>query len=293
MVDHKAIQYSDDMPLNAGPGHRSERRMGKAMPTVYSSVQTSASHHADLKLGYPHGYPKVRAFFNEDDDFMALRRFAFLHARLLVQKQAQILQMEAALEEVGRNEFYTGGRHASYPIPRRTRAPNVLPEHAVNSKGLLGTVEENLHMHNSTVLQVQSLMRIATSNVRQRYNTVGQFLTYGPEIHMNFDQIEERTWLEYEAAVRDFLRDKGTTFLKRPLDQCWMEEPHADGLNGSRNFLTAMGARIKNTIDFLLGFSMGLMFWTVLFWTGHITAALGFVLVANISGSDAHPTVDL
>ncbi|KAL8819167.1 MAG: hypothetical protein Q9223_002343 [Gallowayella weberi] len=282
MEDNKAARRIDEIPssvLKPRPGRRSERRMRNAIPTVSPSVQASAAQHADLELGDPKnnegavaGYPKLAALWSEDENrnfnFMVFRRFGWFHTRLLLHKQTE---KERELERMG--------------------TPTVLPRHAATYQGLLNIIEEEFpydSIVDSIVRQWYPSMQIATSNVRQRYKTVGQLLEYGPDIHMNFDQIEKLSWLKYETAVKDFLRDKGATFLEYPFDQSWINEPHEEGLNNLKRFLMVVDARTKNKFGLLLSLSMG-----VVFWTGHITAALGFVLVANISGSDAHPTVEL
>ncbi len=103
---------------------------------------------------------------------------------------------------------------------------------------------------------------------------------------------QEASWLKYELAVKEFLRDKGPAFLKKPLNRLWMEEPYQEA-NKSRKASKTVRVGVRSRISQLIGISMGLTVQSCLhifFWIGHITAALGFVLVANSAGSDKSST---
>jgi hypothetical protein len=52
----------------------------------------------------PRGYPLLAAFLDSDENFMIYRRFGFLHARLLLQKQDELRLMEDALTELDRKD---------------------------------------------------------------------------------------------------------------------------------------------------------------------------------------------
>ena len=46
----------------------------------------------------PDGYPLTAAFLDSDDNFMIYRRFGYLQARLLLEKQEQLRRLELDLE---------------------------------------------------------------------------------------------------------------------------------------------------------------------------------------------------
>ncbi|KAL8776884.1 MAG: hypothetical protein Q9213_008093 [Squamulea squamosa] len=99
---------------------------------------------------------------------------------------------------------------------------------------------------------------------------------------MDRSELKQNSWLEYEAAVRKFLdAPENTGFLNKQLDQCWMEDSHKEAVNGFRQMCTTISCQVRNKIDLSLGLGIG-----ILFWVTHITAALGFVLIANTSGSE-------
>lgn len=45
-----------------------------------------------------HGYPKLAAFLDSDENFMVYRRFSYLQARLLLEKQNELQKLELELE---------------------------------------------------------------------------------------------------------------------------------------------------------------------------------------------------
>lgn len=48
----------------------------------------------------PQGYPRLAAFLDSEDTFMLFRRFGFLQARLLLEKQAELHLLEGRLEKL-------------------------------------------------------------------------------------------------------------------------------------------------------------------------------------------------
>ena len=50
----------------------------------------------------PAGYPRLAAFLDSDANFMLFRRFGFLHARVLLNKQDELRVLEKDLDEVDR-----------------------------------------------------------------------------------------------------------------------------------------------------------------------------------------------
>lgn len=48
----------------------------------------------------PKGFPIVASYLDSDDSFMMYRRFGFLHARLLLNKQDELRELEEELREL-------------------------------------------------------------------------------------------------------------------------------------------------------------------------------------------------
>ena len=130
------------------------------------------------------------------------------------------------------------------------------------------------------ILSRESLKRIPSQRAC-RYQSVREFLYHGPPTYMDFAEILDDRWRSYESAVDKILQDPGTfPWLDGPLDprwsesvekQLWLERgwervDHASWIFKARGKLNRMAKG-------------GL----ILFWISHITAALGFVLIANAS----------
>ncbi|KAM7216771.1 hypothetical protein V8F06_007881 [Rhypophila decipiens] len=50
------------------------------------------------------GYPRLAAFINSDRDFVMFRSFGALHARILLHKQDELIELESNIEEVDQQE---------------------------------------------------------------------------------------------------------------------------------------------------------------------------------------------
>lgn len=48
---------------------------------------------------YKHGYPRLAAFVNLDKNFAVLKRFDYLHSRVLLEHQALLNELEERLNE--------------------------------------------------------------------------------------------------------------------------------------------------------------------------------------------------
>lgn len=57
----------------------------------------------------PNGYPRFAAFLDSDDDFLIFRRFGYLQARLLLEKQACLSLLEEQLDEFDNEEDWQSG----------------------------------------------------------------------------------------------------------------------------------------------------------------------------------------
>lgn len=82
----------------------------------------------DLVEDFPKGFPRVACFLDSDDAFMVFRRFGIVFARLLLNKQDEIRQMEAELLAMDRTDDVTGG--APYLMSRTEdlqRDPESIP----------------------------------------------------------------------------------------------------------------------------------------------------------------------
>jgi hypothetical protein len=89
----------------------------------------------------PRGYPLLAAFLDSDENFMVYRRFGFLHARLLLQKQDELRVMEEALDEMDRKD---ANGEDSQVLQCREEDEARADQHSGARKSLLGRIEETL-----------------------------------------------------------------------------------------------------------------------------------------------------
>lgn len=71
---------------------------------------------------YREGYPRLSAFVNSDLDLMLFRGFGQLHARVLLQKQDEITEIEQQLNELDKieaNAFFLRSRRMDPSIERK------------------------------------------------------------------------------------------------------------------------------------------------------------------------------
>jgi len=91
---------------------------------------------------YPRGYPNLAAFLDSDESFMIYRRFGYLQARLLLDKQDELRRLEERLGEM--DEEATGLDHDELCTrDRRGKKANA-------RKALLENVEEKFCSYGKT-----------------------------------------------------------------------------------------------------------------------------------------------
>lgn len=103
--------------------NRSERSPKIAISAARLFTRPDPSQMVDPELGLPHqskGFAFLSAWLAESDDFMIFRRFGFLHARLLLDRQAKIQQLEQELENSGKIDDYLHTSHGRHSVPRLT-----------------------------------------------------------------------------------------------------------------------------------------------------------------------------
>ena len=139
------------------------------------------------------------------------------------------------------------------------------------------------------ILSMKSLTQSPKPSAR-RYRSVKEYLKDGPPIYINHDEVGRNGWVEYENTVKDILKDpKATFWLDGALNQEVSESlyPRRDEQDRGNAGYTARISRLMRKIGRVV------MGWSILLWISHITAAFGFVLIANASETNKHPTIEL
>ncbi|KAL8662979.1 MAG: hypothetical protein Q9168_008170, partial [Polycauliona sp. 1 TL-2023] len=282
----------------------SERELGKRPESKVGRVvrnRPEQGHTIDLELGLPdqhNGYPDLATHSDRSDSSMAYQRVAFLHSRLLNEQamiQAMTQEQPKTKHELVKMEDHYRVSDRRHWMPRQVEPLVFQPGGPVKFRHhrhlLLNDLEEKLYKFNSMVLQMRPLPQFEKPSLQQ-YISVRQFLEEGPDIHMGHPTISDNFWPSYELAVKELLRDTGSKFLDRLVNVHWLEAPFKEAENSDQAPKT-LGTQFKKSWDLLIGLGVALMMQPclhVLFWIGHITAALGFVLTANSLGSEWTPT---
>ena len=135
-------------------------------------------------------------------------------------------------------------------------------------------------------------MKFWTENLQpriRRYQSIREYLRHGPPIYLDYSEIRTNRWVEYERAVKDLLQNpKTSSWLDGPLDHNWSkslyQQSDEQGLKAALTTSTSRAIRRRDRIAIGGG---------ILFWISHVTAALGFVLIANTSGPDSRRMAEM
>jgi hypothetical protein len=93
------------------------RNMAQAIPfdavSIHPETSMQPSINNALVQDCPEGYPLLAAFLDSDDNFMMYRRFGYLQARLLLEKQEQLRRFEEDLDILDREDKGREGKDAN------------------------------------------------------------------------------------------------------------------------------------------------------------------------------------
>jgi hypothetical protein len=119
------------------------------------------------------GYPYLAAFLDSDENFMIYRRFGFIHARLLLQKQDELRMMEEALDRMDQRD------KAQNTKTLQCRMEDVQRQDQVGEtrQALLARMETTVLRYDELLLNAQQL---AASNrpPERDYNSVANFVRH-------------------------------------------------------------------------------------------------------------------
>ncbi|KAH7330214.1 hypothetical protein BKA65DRAFT_565359 [Rhexocercosporidium sp. MPI-PUGE-AT-0058] len=135
------------------------------------------------------GYPYLAAFMDSDENFMIYRRFGFLHARLLLQKQDELRLMEEQLDLMDRRDVSDNPKalqcrmedvdleKQSYPQPHSQAQGSKTGAEEETRQGLLARMETAILRYDELLLNAQQLTA-ANRPPRRDYNSVANFVMY-------------------------------------------------------------------------------------------------------------------
>jgi hypothetical protein len=122
----------------------------------------------------PRGYPRLAAFLDSDENFMIYRRFGFLHARVLLQKQDELRELEEDLDQLDKKDAKMN--YDRFLACRQ--ADEDRSDQEVNQrKEVLGDIAKALAEYDQILLHSQQLAMINKPTERD-YTSVANFLHY-------------------------------------------------------------------------------------------------------------------
>jgi hypothetical protein len=163
--------------LKCHPRASSRRKRTRSLTkrTLYGAVSRqhrNQSHDSTDILAVqdcPKGYPLLAAFLDSDDNFMIYRRFGYLQARLLLEKQEQLRRLEWELEVLDENDKQASSRdlitfadNEDGNVQERQQLMQRIEEKFRD----YGTSRRFLFHRNSLTCQSASLLQVAESLVR-------------------------------------------------------------------------------------------------------------------------------
>jgi len=183
------------------------RKCKLASVHLQTSVLTESVEQCDQ------GYPYLASFLDSDENFMIYRRFGFIHARLLLQKQDELRIMEAELDRMDKRDRFNNVEALQCRMTDESRTQD-----GESRKALLSRLQETVLVYDELLLKAQQLA--ASNRPPQRdYNSVANFVRHKkPLVEGDDDFIyrkedlitlrpgRESAWLD--AAVEKLLKLK-------------------------------------------------------------------------------------
>ncbi|KAE8443798.1 hypothetical protein EG329_001392 [Mollisiaceae sp. DMI_Dod_QoI] len=129
------------------------------------------------------GYPYLAAFLDSDENFMIYRRFGFLHARLLLQKQDELRIMEKELDRMDRRDK----SHNLKALQCRLEDVEQQGQVGETRQSLLSRMESTILRYDELLLNAQQL---AASNrpPERDYNSVAHFISHKKPLMQGDDE---------------------------------------------------------------------------------------------------------
>ena len=90
----------------------------------------------------PVGYPRQAAFAASDESLLIFRRFGYLHARLLLQRQDELRQLEDELEEMDKRHSKTEAGQLRLASREMDERGSRASENGASRSALLHRIEE-------------------------------------------------------------------------------------------------------------------------------------------------------
>lgn len=217
---------------------------------------------------------------------MTFGRLAVLHARLLLQKQDELRDLERGLQELDNlDEEPQFQRHAQrYTVEEAARRRLLkkiefrLSAFSKTNRAIAHVCFDLIYFVDSMVLSMPSLRRVSKQSIH-RGQTVREWIYNGPPILFDRSDLILYNKENYGHAATKLLNDSTQSdWLDDPIDQYWTRDPKQAIKNLSqdeghvRQIWKETLKRICDNMIPIGGF---------IFWICHITAALTYLVIAS------------
>ena len=287
----------------SGPIHQAPKLQSKGIfQSVVSSFEETEQLANNLAVeDFPRGYPQVSYLLDSDDSFMMYRRFGRLHARLLLQKQDKLRELEEELFRLDKLDELDDERKLA--LSCREEDDDLDPPECGMSRQQIFTESERLLLEYGTLLrQANSFQEMAKPTDRDHVSVFNYFRYKEPLAETDSGFILQKNDLVTIRAGRDhaWLDSFVESFLRwysRPLIKKFFcdeetraktSDPHMHYFSRTRiTFVTTL--MITMLISILLIVPIWILYWVTLHpiggtGTGNIlliVVLLSFTLLFN------------
>ncbi|KAF2028209.1 hypothetical protein EK21DRAFT_114124 [Setomelanomma holmii] len=150
---------------------------------------------------HPKGYPNLAAFLDSDDGFAVYRRFGYLQARILLQKQAELTALEEALQAT---ELEILNDDDNALCNRKVFGP-----HAAKQRKLLKDIESTYCSYAQILTAAQQMMSFKKPS-NSEYQSVGRYLNNRQALVE-----KEATWIQHKEDI---------ITLRTGRDHAWLDD---------------------------------------------------------------------
>lgn len=119
------------------------------------------------------GYPYLATFLDSDENFMIYRRFGFIHARLLLQKQDELRIMEEELDQMDKDDLSKNAKALQCRLEDVQRRD----QKSETRQALLARMETAVLRYDELLLNAQQLAA-ANRPPERDYNSVASFIRH-------------------------------------------------------------------------------------------------------------------
>jgi len=237
--------------------------------------------HVQCLENFPEGYPRTACYMDSDDAFMQYRRFGYLHARLLLNKQDELRSLEEDLmcldrldDEDEATQKYLRSRQKEY-----ARKPD---NGAETKKQLLDKIEQKTLEYGKLLLQANQLVAMNRPADRDQGSVMNYFENEMPLAQNDMKFIMEKedlvtlrpgrenAWLD--ACVERMLRLPVARF--RLIDRLFRsEETRLKTHNPNVHYFTR--SRITGFVTTILTMIILLLFVLPIWLLYHLTISYG------------------